>query len=265
MKKFSKGLVSLLTLSLLASCSSPKTAGDLDRILEDQKIIIGTNAEYPPFEFVTVNGDLAGLDIELAKIIGQELSAKFNKTIKVEFSDMPFDGLIGALQANQIDLIAAAFSKNEEREKVVLFSDVYYQAKTVLLVKSATNITTLDQLSNLKLGAQLGTIQEGFASDLITNQNNLKALASITTLTLDLKSNNIDAILVEEPVANAILKNNSDLKVINTLSFADDDGYAFASSLKATKLIDEINLIIAKLKQNGTIDAKLAEVVTNAN
>lgn len=264
MNKFTKFLTTTLALSLVASCAPASSSGDLDAIIESGTIKVGTNSEYPPFEFLTSNGELAGLDIELAKIIGQELSAKFNKTINVEFVDMPFDGLIGSLQANQIDLIAAALSKNAEREELVLFSDVYYQAKTVLLVKNATNITSLDQLSNLKLGAQLGTIQEGFASEVLTNQDNLKALASLSTLVLDLKNDNINAILVEGPVANSIVKNNTNLKVINTLSFADDDGYAFASNKSATDLIAEINIIIAKLKANGTIDATLADVVNNS-
>jgi polar amino acid transport system substrate-binding protein len=265
MKKFSKSFLSLASVLILASCGSGVSSGNLDNIVESEKLIIGTNAEYPPFEFVTVDGKLAGLDIELGKLLGTELSAKFNKTIVVEFVDMPFDGLIGSLQANQIDMIAAAFSKNEEREKVVLFSDVYYQAKTVLLVKTSTSISSIEQLATLKLGAQLGTIQEGFASDIIANQANLKALASLTTLTLDLKNNNINAILVEEPVANAIVKNNSDLKVINTLSFDDDDGYAFASKKDATALIAFINEIISKWKSNGKIEELLAKVVSDSN
>lgn len=265
MKKFNKSLLSLSVGFLLVSCGNVVSSGNLDNIVEDGKLIIGTNAEYPPFEFVMVNGELAGLDIELGKLLGEELSTKYNKKIVVEFVDMPFDGLIGSLQANQIDMIAAAFSKNEEREEVVLFSDVYYQAKTVLLAKNQTNISSLDQLSNLKLGAQLGTIQEGFASDLIVNQNNLKALASLTTLVLDLKNDNINAILVEEPVANAIVKNNSDLKVINTLAFADDDGYAFASKKDATKLVDFLNQTIQKWKTDGKIEQLLADVVSNNN
>lgn len=265
MKKFSKSFLSLASVLILASCGSDVSSGNLDNIVESEKLIIGTNAEYPPFEFVTVDGKLAGLDIELGKLLGTELSAKFNKTIVVEFVDMPFDGLIGSLQANQIDMIAAAFSKNEEREEVVLFSDIYYQAKTVLLVKTSTSISSIEQLATLKLGAQLGTIQEGFASDIIANQANLKALASLTTLTLDLKNNNINAILVEEPVANAIVKNNSDLKVINTLSFDDDDGYAFASKKDATALIAFINEIISKWKSNGKIEELLAKVVSDSN
>jgi ABC-type amino acid transport substrate-binding protein len=265
MKKFAKSSLSLASVLILASCGSGVSSGNLDRIVESSKIIIGTNAEYPPFEFVTVDGKLAGLDIELGKLLGEELSVKYNKTISVEFVDMPFDGLIGSLQANQIDMIAAAFSKNEEREKVVLFSDVYYQAKTVLLVKNTTSINSIDQLAGLKLGAQLGTIQEGFASDIINNQDNLKALASLTTLTLDLKNNNINAILVEEPVANAIVKNNSDLKVINTLAFEDDDGYAFASKKDATALIAFINETINKWKSSGKIDELLAKVVSDNN
>jgi ABC-type amino acid transport substrate-binding protein len=263
MKKLTRGLLSLSVGLLLVGCSNAQVSGDLNNIVETGKLIIGTNAEYPPFEFVDVNGQLAGLDIELGKLLAQELSSKYNKSIEVEFVDMPFDGLIGSLQANQIDMIAAAFSKNAEREEVVLFSNVYYQAKTVLLVKNTTNINTLEQLAPLKLGAQLGTIQEGFASDLISNQNNLKALASLTTLVLDLKNNNIDAVLVEEPVANSIIKNNSDLKVINTLSFADDDGYAFASKQSASELIAFINETISKWKSSGKIEELLAKVVSD--
>lgn len=263
MKNKTKALTILSSLLLvttsLVGCAEKNSAGDIDMIVKKQKLVVGTNSEYPPFEFLTSSSELKGLDISIAKLIGEEISKVYDTDITVEFSDMPFDGLEGALQAGKIDFIAAAFSKTPGREEVALFSDIYYQAKTVLLVKNDTDFETMEDLANKKLGAQLSTIQENFAIDATGDENLVKALSSISTLILELSTNNIDAIVIEKPVAESIISSNSNLKIIDTIAFADDDGYGYAALKTSTKLIEIINNVIEDLKSTGKIDQLLIE------
>lgn len=258
--KLTKALstVALVTTFALgvASCSSVKAhGGDLQGILESQTLVVGTNAEYAPFEYISSKtGKVVGYDIELVNLFESFIETKYNIDLKVVIKDMTFDGLIGSMTANQIDFIAAAFSKDEEREQTLLFSDIYYQAQTVLVVKENYNdITDYDSLNGKKLGAQLGTVQVDFATG-ATGESNVKALGSLATLILDLAVGNVHALVVEKPVAQNIVSKNSGYKIIDTIAFADDDGYGFATNKGNEALVAELNEFISINQQNGKFD-----------
>ena len=274
--KVSSLLALFASLSLVASCSSgtvSASGGDLTQIYEKGSIVIGTNAEYPPFEFVgcktkilgmCFEEELQGLDIEIAKIIGKELSVQAGKTVDVHFKNMDFDGLVGSLQAGEIDLIAAAFSSTEERDQVVDFSDTYYTAQTVLVVPEASSIDDLSDLVGKTVGAQLGTVQEWMASDVVGETGTVKALADLSTLVLDILAGNNDGLLVELPVANTILGANPSLKIVEGLAFPDDDGYAFATMNGQQALLDVVNTVIAQITADGTLYELYTQAVEDA-
>ena len=114
-------LSSLLLTSLftLASCQNVLgTGGDLDKIVAKKTLVIGTNAEYAPFEYLSgASQKIVGFDIDVVKLIEEKIEATYDIDLNVVIKDMNFDGLIGSMNSNQIDLIAAAFTKTEEREK----------------------------------------------------------------------------------------------------------------------------------------------------
>lgn len=274
--KISSILAAFASLSLVTSCSSgtvSASGGDLAKIFEKGSIVIGTNAEYPPFEFVgcktkflgmCFQEELQGLDIEVSKLIGEKLSAEAGKTVNVHFKNMDFDGLIGSLQAEEIDLIAAAFSATEERDQVVDFSNVYYTAQTVLVVPENSTIDSLDELSGKTIGAQLGTVQEWMAADVVGETGTVKALADLSTLVLDILAGNNDGLLVELPVANTILGANPTLKIVEGLSFPDDAGYAFATLNGQQALLDVVNSVIAEITADGTLYDLYVQAVEDA-
>lgn len=249
-----------------ASCSSNQAhGGDLEGILESKTLVVGTNAEYAPFEYISSKtGEIAGYDIDLIYHFEDFVEEKYDIDLKVVIKDMPFDGLIGSMNSNQIDFIAAAFSKDEEREKTLLFSDIYYKAQTVLVVKEDnTSITDMDSLNGKKLGAQLGTVQVDFATE-ATGEDNVKALSALSTLVLDISVGNLDALVVEKPVAENIISKNSGYKIIDSIAFADDDGYGFATNKGNEELVELLNEFIQINKDNGKFDEMFIEAQEEA-
>ena len=103
----------MLTLLFLCACRTQS-------VYAKEKITVGTNAEYAPFEYLDSDGNLTGFDYELLEAIAQE------ENLELEWKDMPFDSLVGSMETGNIQIIAAAIGPTKEREKSVDFSDVYY-------------------------------------------------------------------------------------------------------------------------------------------
>src|SRR5574344_1618603 len=180
-----------VAFSSVASCSKEVygCGGNLTSIVQAKTLVVGTEAGYKPFEYLNVtSGAVEGFDVDFMNYVGSSLSKTYSTTVNVVFKDMDFDGLIGALQANQIDCIAAAFSITEERAKSVEFSDEYFTAQTVVVVKEdCTSITDMASLKSAVVGAQLGTVQGDMISADGFNSAN-KTLKNISDLLLALQA-----------------------------------------------------------------------------
>lgn len=231
--------------------SEQKAAGKVDEIKAKGKIVLGTSADYPPYEFhKEINGKdtIVGFDMDIAKAIAKDLG------VELEIKDMKFDGLLAALVADDIDFIVAGMVPKEERKKSVDFSIPYYQAEQKMLVKAtiADKIKTIDDLNGLKIGAQKSTVQEDIATKQI-KASEVKALSKITDLVLELKNDKIDGIVLVAPVATAYAKQNQDL-VVPDVSFGKEDGVAVAVNKGNTDLVDAINATLDKLMKDGSID-----------
>src|SRR5690554_2167394 len=150
----------LIMVVLLSACSQeqgeePNVEPDLEEEIVEEinladKYVIGTSAGFPPFEY-TEGGEVVGFDIDLMKAIGEV------KGFEVEVRDLSFDGLIGALNSGNIDMIAAGMTITEERKEVVAFSEPYYSANQSLVVQegSGQNLSVLFGDNNI--GVQTGT------------------------------------------------------------------------------------------------------------
>ncbi|HBG7721536.1 TPA: transporter substrate-binding domain-containing protein, partial [Clostridioides difficile] len=175
-KLLSLGLVLGLTLSLVG-CSGGGEKTKLEQIKDNGKLVVGTSAEFPPFEFHKVvdgKDSIKGFDIMLAEEFAKELG------VKVEIKDMSFDGLIGALNADQVDIVLAGMSPTPEREKSVDFSELYYLSRNAVIVKDADidKVKTEDDLKKLRVGVQAGSIQEEYVVNTLkmTTTKSLKAI-----------------------------------------------------------------------------------------
>ena len=141
-----------------SSASGSASESVLEKIKKDGKLVVGTSADYPPYEFhATVDGNdkIVGFDMDIAQEVADDLG------VKLEIKDMDFDGLLVALQANKVDMVFAGMTPTEERKENADFSDIYYEATHRFILRSGeeASVKSFDDLKGKKIGVQKGSIQ----------------------------------------------------------------------------------------------------------
>lgn len=248
------GLVLVASACLLTACgSSDKKDTSVSDIKDKGTMVVALNPEFAPFEFKTlVDGKdtIVGADIEIAKAIGEELG------VKVKFSSMSFNNVLASLQSGKADIAISGISATPERKKAYNFSEPYYESENVVLIKKTdldkyTKTTSLDGLS---VGTQKGTIQETVASEQLKGAK-VVALTQNGEMINELKNGQIQAVVLEKPIAEGYVANNDDLTISNiTLKNDDADAYAVALPKDDDKLTKKVNKVINDLKDSGKID-----------
>lgn len=235
--------------------SSDKTA--LEKIKESGKLVVGTSADYPPYEFhATIDGkdEIKGLDIDIAQAVADDLG------VELEIKDMDFDGLLVALQGNKVDMVFAGMTPTDERKENADFSDIYYTATHRFILRSGdeASVHSFDDLKGKKIGVQKGSIQEGIAQENF-DAADIKSLSKVTDLVLDLKNNKVDAILIEEGVAKINCDKNEGIAMSDFVVTDKDGGAAIALKKGSSDLQEEVNKTISKLKESDKITQFLSE------
>lgn len=270
LKKYFKNLITLsliLVLSVsLCACGKKNTSSNkkdvLTTIKENKKITLATSPDYPPFEFlISENGQskIVGFDIELAKEIAKKIG------VELEIKQMDFDALIPALKSGQVDMVITGMSPNEERKKSVDFSDIYFEGKNAVLVeeKNAKNFTDEQSLKDKKIGVQKGSTQEVYVKDVL-KKTDYKSLISIPDLVMDMKNNNIDAIILNDKVAKLNEGKYSNIKAVSLKLSNEGDEEKMAVAVKKSdnkEFLEQINSVIKELNENKKFD-KMIEKAT---
>jgi arginine/lysine/histidine transporter system substrate-binding protein len=267
-KKFKSKLVLMLVLIMVsisfAGCSqktavesnagteTQKMGAIMEKVKSSGKLVLGTSADYPPYEFHKVtNGkdEIVGFDIEIAKEIAKDLG------VELVIKDMKFDGLLAALETGNIDLVIAGMNPTEERKKSVDFSAVYYQAEQSVLIRTEDKdkYKSLSDLSGKRVGVQKGTTQEQVATDEIPGAQ-LKALGKVTDLVLQLQNDMVDAVVLEQPVATSYAGKNKGI-LVSDLYFDNKDKGAAAAIKKGNEdFVNEINKTLNRLMNDKLIE-----------
>ncbi|MCP4147111.1 MAG: transporter substrate-binding domain-containing protein [bacterium] len=233
-------------------------ATKIEQIKSAGKLVVGTSADYPPYEFHLLNdkdGDLVGIDIDIAKVIAAELG------VKLEVKDIIFSKIFTALESGQIDLGIAGLSPTEERKKKANFSNIYYQAiqTVVTTTANADKIKAIEDLRGMKVGVQKDSIQADMAKTNIPGAE-FTVRETIEELVIILKKGLVDACILEKPVADSYVSRNKEFVTINCKSLDNVLGSAIAVKKGDADLLKEINRILKKLKD----EKKIAEFVENA-
>ena len=234
MKKFVK---SLLMGALILSLSVSAMAKD--------KIFVGTNAEFPPFEYLD-KGDVTGFDIELVNELGKVMDAD------VKVLDMSFDGLLPALQMKKVDLVIAGMTATEERKKTVSFTQPYYTASQVIIVKEGNNsIKSFDDLKGKKVAVMLGFTGDTIVSEIegVSIERFNAAYAGIMALQAD----KVEAVVLDSEPAKNYVKQNPGLVLAD--ADAEQEEYAIALRKNDKALLEKVEKALAEIKANGTYDA----------
>ncbi|EFW89073.1 ABC transporter, substrate-binding protein, family 3 [Streptococcus equinus ATCC 9812] len=248
------GLVLVASTCLLTACgSNDKKDTSVSDIKDKGTMVVALNPEFAPFEFKTlVDGKdtIVGADVKIAEAIGEELG------VKVKFSSMSFNNVLASLQSGKADIAISGISATPERKKAYNFSEPYYESENVVLIKKTdldkyTKTTSLDGLS---VGTQKGTIQETVASEQLKGAK-VVALTQNGEMINELKNGQIQAVVLEKPIAEGYVANNDDLTISNiTLKNDDADAYAVALPKDDDKLTKKVNKVINDLKDSGKID-----------
>ncbi len=224
-------------------------------------LTMGTNATFPPFEYIggSSGNEVMGFDIELAKIIAEKLG----KTLKIE--DIDFDALIPALQSGKIDMILSGMTITEERRANVAFSNPYYEASQVVLIRTDDttfgDIKTKEDLgANKVLAAQFGTTGSIVANEIAT-KDIVAELKSCELVVMELLNGKIDAVIIDKEPAKAFVSRHDNLSVL-PINF-DAEHYGIAVKKDNTELVNEINKILNELLVSGEYN-RLVENHINA-
>ncbi|MGB3368460.1 MAG: transporter substrate-binding domain-containing protein [Acidaminobacteraceae bacterium] len=257
-KEVAKEEVELTAESTEATEATETSVEDkLSEIKEKGVLVLGTSADYPPYEFhkeIDGNDTIVGFDIDIAKQIAADMG------VELEIIDMKFEGLLPALTAGKIDLIVAGMNPTEERKKSVDFSIVYYDPSQTMLVKSemVSELNTIESFVGKNIAVQKATLQEETAAEVFPDSN-VKSLSKIPNLIMELKTGKVDGLILASPVANSYAKGNDDISV-NGLDLGSEGGVSIAIGKDGGELIESINSTLTKLLDSGELD----QIITDA-
>lgn len=256
MKKI--GLILLAFILLIAGCSQVQdNQQDIKAILGKEKLVVGTSADYPPYEFIQqVDGkqEFVGFDMDLARYIADSWG------VDLEIQDVKFDALLTGLETGMYDLVIAGMTPDPNRK--ANFSHIYYKSNHGVVIKKtdAETITSLESLPGKKVGVQMGSIQEGIADGI--EGINKTSLSNINNLILELKSGKVDALIMETPVAQSYVNANQDLMMVENLVIDDGQGgTAIAIKEGRDDLTNQVNLVLEQVEK----DKLMEEWVVAAN
>lgn len=272
MKKIFLKVALLLTISTsllgMVGCGNQKNtdtkkedskveATKLEKIKEAGKIILGTSAGFPPYEFHIVEDGkdkIVGFDIEIAKSIADRIG------VEIEIKDMDFKGLLPALKTGNIDVIIAGMSPTENRKKEVDFSNIYYKGVQTILVRNEDldKYSSLEDLKGIKIAVQKASIQETIVAENI-EEANVSSLDKISDLILSLKNKKVDAVLLEYPVAKAYSNNNDDIALSSAKVSKEEAGSAIAIQKGNEDLLKTINEVLDELINEDKINQFVAD------
>lgn len=243
MKKKLFGILTVaLSMFVLAACGSSETSGDM------KTYTVATDANFKPFEYRNPEtGKMEGFDIDLVKAVAEEVG------FKVEFKTMNFDGLIAGMQSGKWPMAVAGISITEERDKTIDFSIPYYDSGLILMVeKSNTEIKSIKDLEGKLVGTRQGSTSQQYLKKHV-KEAEIKAFPTIVNAYLDLKSGRLDAVLYDLPNVKYFIKKNGEgkLKTVGDVLQGQSYGIAFPED---SKLVDDVNKALKKLKKNGTYE-----------
>lgn len=247
MKKLFAVLMSAMLLLAMAACGEqPQTPDDTQ---EPAVLHMATEGTFPPYEYYD-NGQLVGIDIEVAGAIAEKLG------MKLEVVDIAFDSIVSGVQAGKYDMGMAGMTVNEERLEQVNFSDSYSTGIQVVIVKEGGKVQSLDDMGaeGVIIGTQSGTTGFLFASDDFGDEK-VKGFAKTTDAVEALKNGQVDCVMLDNEPAKALVAANPDagLSILDTAYTVED--YAIAINKENTDLQAKINAALAELVADGTLQS----------
>lgn len=275
MKKLSIAMLSMVLAGsmLLTGCGGGNTQATDDTSADDTQqsetaenteggtLVMGTNAQFPPYEFRDENNEVAGIDADIAAAIADKLG------MELEITDMAFDSLIPALQSGTIDIILAGMTADPERAESVDFTDSYATGVQVIIVPEDSDIAPTEQedgtmavdLTGKLIGVQAGTTGDMYCTD-DYGQESVRQYDNGALAVSALANGQIDCVVIDNEPAKNYVAANTGLKILDTEYITEN--YAAAIAKDNTELYEQVNAAIQELKADGTIDEIIGKYIT---
>ncbi|MBE6971353.1 MAG: transporter substrate-binding domain-containing protein [Ruminococcaceae bacterium] len=259
MKNLMALVLALLMVVSLAACGSKDDAGKddepksaIEEIKAAGKLVVGTSADYPPYEFHTeIDGKdtIVGFDIDIAKYIADDLG------VELEIVDMNFDNLLMSLDNDEFDMVIAGLTKDEKRALTTDFSKPYLESKNLILVRTAdeAKYTNLESLKGAKAGAQTGTIPYDRCVT-YCGEATTTGLAKVQDLVMELKANKLDVVMLDYMTVLTYADVHDDLSAVDVGIPSDGEGYSVAIKKGNTELVTYVDSVLDKLAADNKIE-----------
>ncbi len=245
-----KIIAMLLVLTMMLCCFTG--CGSKGTTLEDVKtageLVIATSPDFPPFEELTADGNVEGIEIEVLNLVCEKLG------VELKIETMDFDSVLPGVQAGKYDVGVSGISVTPEREKNVLFTDPYCLAAQAIVVVEGSTIASKADLTGKTIAVQTGTTAESYCMD---NGYTISAFTANSDAQTALTTAKVDAWVIDDLTAAEMVAaynaGNPAKKLVILDEAMTTEPYAFAFAKGSDDLVAEINKIVNELVADGTI------------
>ena len=213
--------------------------------IEEGKLIMSTNAAFPPYEMVADDGSFEGIDVEVAGAIAAKLG------LELVVDDMDFDAALLAVQQNKSDMVMAGVTVTEDRQLVMNFSDSYATGVQVIIVPEGSDVT-IDNLGEKMIGTQRATTGYIYASG-DYGEDHVTAYDNGASAVQALMNGQVDCVIIDSAPAEAFVAANAGLTILDTEYITEN--YAIGMNKDNTALLDAVNAALAELIADGTVQS----------
>ena len=252
MKKFLSLVLSIVMILGLVACGQKAATTTASADGTATKLVMCTNAEFPPYEYKD-GGKFMGIDVECAKLIGEKLG------VEVEILDIAFDSLIPTVMSGKADFAMAGMTVTEDRKESVDFTHTYQKAVQAIVVPIDSTISSANSLEGKKIGVQTGTTGDIYCSGDFGDAA-VERYSKIIDGFQAMKSGKIDAVVVDDQVASAIVEQDSTAFKILETAYAEEE-YAIAVKKGNADLLNKLNSVIDEIKSNGELQAIVSKYI----
>ena len=211
------------------------------------KITVASNIAYPPFES-SPRGEPKGFDIDLMNEIGKRAG------FEVEYENVRFDSILRGIDADLFDAAISAMTITKEREQQIDFSDPYFNADQALLVRSDSEVQSIDDLTEASVGVQAGSTGQIKAEELLDDEQigEITPFRTIGEAFAALKEGKVEGVIYDISAAHRkIVANGGEIKFVESISTGEQYGIAFPTD---SPLVDPVNRAMVEIKDDGTYD-----------
>lgn len=248
MKKLFLALL-ILCLFICGCSKKEKPKDDLTKITERNELIVGVRDDTMPFGFRDKNGNLVGLDIDLAKIIAKNIVGNENK---IKFVPVTASNRIEKLSSGEVDILIATMSITDQRQQILYFSSPYYIAGQAILTKKSNNAIGLRDFKGKKLIVVFGSTSE---RNLKTNVPEVEVIGfkTYTEAYNALKSGKADGIVSDDTILIGYALNDTTLKILPKRYSQEPYAIAFRKEKESERLLERVNYIIDNMESTGKL------------